>query len=295
MQFRWINLLIVTCFLLSGVLTAGTTVQDDTVMVIETKTVPVIDGIADDACWSQAGWQPIAQVWMEYAQPLDSTDFSARYKAVWSSPTNLIYFLVETVDDVIVDGYVYNSDQSIGDRSYDFDILEVFIDADKSGGLHVFDGTGGVGRQWGTNAENAFSYHIAVNFPGEGKTTSERIVGDITGQDWSNCYIQNYAQHFDDFILRTIDGKYVWEFSLKVFGDSYNPSDPQASRQTLKAGDIMGISLAYCDNDDPDEHPKKRDHFIGSVWVRPEANNDHWMNADEFGTMILKAEPDSGI
>ena len=52
----------------------------------------------------------------------------------------------------------------------------------------------------------------------------------------------------------------------------------------------MGLSLAYCDNDDPDENPKKRDNFFGSVWVPETANNDHWKDADGYGTIMLISE-----
>jgi hypothetical protein len=46
----------------------------------------------------------------------------------------------------------------------------------------------------------------------------------------------------------------------------------------------MGMSMAYCENDTPGT---ERDNFFGSVWVPEEAYNDHWMNADGFGTVRL--------
>jgi hypothetical protein len=54
-------------------------------------------------------------------------------------------------------------------------------------------------------------------------------------------------------------------------------------------GKVMGLTLAYCDNDKPDVNPKTRDKFFGSVWVPAAAYNDHWMNADYFG--IVKLTP----
>ncbi len=41
----------------------------------------------------------------------------------------------------------------------------------------------------------------------------------------------------------------------------------------------MGLSFAYCDND---EAGTTRDNFIGSVWVPEARYNDHWMNAGDF-------------
>lgn len=45
--------------------------------------------------------------------------------------------------------------------------------------------------------------------------------------------------------------------------------------------------MAYCDNDDPNENPVKRDHFFGSVDVPLTAHNDHWKDADWFGVAKL--------
>jgi len=266
---------------------SGVTTQDDTVKAKQITELPVIDGNADDNCWSNSAWQYIDQVWITYGEVIDSTDFWGRYKVCWSATSNLIYFLVEVVDDVFVDGYVYNSDPSLGGGYPNYDIVEVFIDQDNSGGLHVFDGTGSTGQQWGTNAENAFSYHIAVNLLQEEQTVTEKVVCDIAGTGWDNYHISDYGEHFPNFALKYSADKYVWEFSMAVYDDSYDHADPSASRVNLKLGDVMGLSIAYCDNDDPNEEPKKRDHFIGSVWVPQEAYNDHWMNADGFGTLQL--------
>jgi hypothetical protein len=47
----------------------------------------------------------------------------------------------------------------------------------------------------------------------------------------------------------------------------------------LQSGKIMGLSFAYCDND---EAGTTRDNFIGSVWVPEARYNDHWMDAGDF-------------
>lgn len=278
-------------FFLTTTLMADSHVQDDTVKVMAISELPLIDGIGDDNCWQKCNWQSIDQVWIPYGGAMDSADFGGRYKTAWSPATNLLYFLVEIVDDVFVDGYKYDRNPSVGGGYPNYDIVEVFIDHDKSGGLHVFDGSGSTGQQWGTNAENAFSYHIATNTAQEGQVTHDKVVCDIAGQSWSNYYIANYADHFPEFALRRLDGKFIWEFSLQVYDDTYQSSNPAGSRVTLRAGDVLGLSIAYCDNDDLYEQPKQRDNFIGSVWVPAEAYNDHWMNADYFGTIQLMGEP----
>ncbi|MBO8130997.1 MAG: T9SS type A sorting domain-containing protein [Candidatus Marinimicrobia bacterium] len=257
--------------------------QDDTVMVYMASMPPIVDGYGNDECWRNAKWQPIDQVWMPYNAEVDSSDYWGRYKIMWSEEENLLYFLVEIYDDIAVGGLDLNNVQGI----YNYDVLEVFIDEDKSGGLHVFDGIGSFGEEWGTNAENAFAYHIFSKFPDDGGVNYEKVVSDIAGTDWSHREDPNYADHFPEFALRRQGNLYTREFSLKVYDDTYEHSNPEDSRVKLCEGKIFGLSVAYCENDDPNEFPKKRDNFFGSVWVAREDSNNHWINADLFGTAKL--------
>jgi hypothetical protein len=63
-------------------------------------------------------------------------------------------------------------------------------------------------------------------------------------------------------------------------------SHKENARPKLQAGKVMGLSVAYCDNDHPEKNPKVRDYMFGSVW-EPSPGNFHWMNADYFGTIQL--------
>ena len=109
--------------------------QDNPVLTPNVAIVPTIDGMGNDDCWQNVPWQRIAQVWIPYGATVDSVDYYGRYKVVWSSTTNLLYFLMEVNDDVFVDGYT----PSGGGAIYDYDISEIFIDENKSGGDHIFD------------------------------------------------------------------------------------------------------------------------------------------------------------
>ena len=269
---------------------SGTTAQDDTVKANKISIPPVIDGEMDDACWQDAKWQAIDQVWINYGESIPAADFTGNYKVVWSEEKNLLYFIVEVTDDAFVDGFVYNSVPGQGGGYPNYDVVEVFIDENKSGGLHVFDGTGNVAAQWGSNAENAFSYHITPVAPADGEVSNSMVVCDIAGTNWGNYYIPDYADHLPEFALKRNGNQYVWEFSLIVYDDSFDHNNPAAARIQLQAGKIMGLSLAYCDNDDPNEDPKERDNFFGSVWVPESAYNDHWKDADGFGSMMLMGE-----
>jgi hypothetical protein len=248
--------------------------QDDTVIVHHVAQLPVFDGIGDDEVWEKAEWQSIGQVWIPYGEFVLSDDFIGRYKAVWNYDENLLCFLVEIIDDVLVDGY------QPGDNNYpDFDVLEIFIDEDRSGGMHRID-------HGNENSYNAFSYHLALNFPEVGDTTQSFVAMDLAGF-WERV---DYADHFEHFILKRYNHKLVYEMALKVYDDTYDHNNPEASRVQLMPNKIMGFTMAYCDNDDKEASPPRREKFYGSVWVPEYAYNSHWENADYFGTMKLVDE-----
>jgi hypothetical protein len=258
-------------------LSTDASLVERTMMAMEAGTAPLVDGDASDECWTEAAWYPIDQTWINWGEEIDSADYFGRFKVSWSESENLVYFLVEITDDAFVDGYVFP------EGGYpDFDIVEVFLDEDRSGGLHVFDDN----ATWGANSENAFSYHLAVDAPEEGEVNQTFVACDIDGNNWP-ATIMDYAGHFPELAMKKTGNRYHYEFSMKVYSDLYDHADPEASRVTLTDGKAMGMSLAYCDNDTPGT---ERDNFFGSVWVPEEEYNDHWMNADGYGSVRLIKE-----
>ncbi len=253
--------------------------QDDTVKVYEAPAIPVIDAIADDGFWEFTDWQTIDQVWIPLNADLTADDFTGKFKVLWSSDENLLYFLVETTDDVFVDGYNYP------DTDYpNYDIVEIFFDENRSGGEHVFD-------SGSENAENAFSYHIVPDQqPTDGGVVTDFVVCDIDGTSWGDRTVPNYADHFPEFAVTRSGNTYTWEFSMKVYDDTYDASSPEESRVSLTEGKLMGATMAYCDNDAPGTD---RDHFFGSVepnMDKLDGNgnyNDQWKNADDYGVFEL--------
>ena len=147
------------------------------------------------------------------------------------------------------------------------------------GGLHALDND----PTWGQNSENAFAYHLSVNAPADGETETNFLAMDLDG-GWTRI---NYADHFPELALKKMGNTYYYEFSMAVYDDSYDHSSPENSRSILEENKYMGLSMAYCDNDAPDG---ERDNFFGSVWVPEEASNDHWINADGFGSVRLVKE-----
>ena len=236
---------------------------------------PVIDGESTDLCWYGQDYIYIDQTWMPYGQQVSSSDFSGAFKVIWSGEDSLLYILAETIDDSFID-----TTFGPGGDYYEYDILEVFIDEDKSGGDHIFD----AGDE---NAENAFSYHISIVIPDDGQTATEKKVYDIDGTSWGDVTNPNYADHFPDFAVKRTGNKLTWEFSLKVYDDTYEQLDPnhEDAWAGLDSGKVIGLAVAYCDADDN----VGRDNFFGSDWGPDNGGefNDHWMNADGYGSLVL--------
>ena len=238
----------------------------DSIQAFHTNTVPVIDADSSDLCWQDAKWQPINYFWINYGVPIAPSDFTGRFKVLWNKTTNLLYFLVEITDDVFVKGYTFANNNG----SYpNYDVVELFIDEDRSGGTHTFD-------------NNAFAYHITG-----GNSSLSYTAVDIWGSTWATNKV-DYSNHFTEYV-RVFDGEhYYWEFSLMVLKNSFTPTlNTTDHKATLSAGKKMGLTLAYCDNDSQSENPLTRDNFIASKYV-PQANyNDSYMNASLFGSLIL--------
>ena len=56
----------------------------------------------------------------------------------------------------------------------------------------------------------------------------------------------------------------------------------------LKAGKILGLSLAYCDNDHPEKNPKVRDNMYGSCLLYTSDAADERSSVDLGGRRIIK-------
>jgi hypothetical protein len=275
-----LTFILITCFSGNTLSQIGTA-QDNPLLIQHTNTIPVINGIGSDQCWQSVTWQPIGQIWIPYNGSISQSDYSGRYKVIWSSEANLLYFLIEINDDVFVDGYQATNG---GGTGYNYDISEVFIDENHSGGEHRYDGNT-------TNAENAFAYHMFTSYPADGEVNTVPYIEDMAGTQANSKWVV-YNSHFPEFALRKSGNTAIREFSLIVYNDTYSETNKEASRAKLLPSKVIGLSVAYCDNDGLNESPKVRDNMFGSV-NEPSPGNLHWMNADYFGTAILSA--DSGV
>lgn len=218
---------------------------DNEFNIVQAAATPVVDGTGDEAAWDDAQWHPIDVFWI--SSPVDSTDFWGQFKALWT-PEKL-YLLVEINDNERSDDH---SDPVVD--YWQDDCLEIFIDEDHSGGDHQYN-------------FNAFAYHVSLLY------------------DAVDLAEDHGAHLFNDHVevVRTDDGNFsVWELGIEIYDDTYI-LDGENEPVTLHSDKDMGLSLAYCDNDET----STRETFIGSVETPDNSNDQHWINASEFGTVHL--------
>jgi len=180
--------------------------------------------------------------------PYDHEDFNGRYKLAWNEQG--LYLLIEITDDVL-----YDRTKEPLKLWWNDDCVEIFIDEDNSGGLHQY-------------SHNAFAYHVAL----------DGNVVDLAPDKTPKLYNDHVSS-----VHSTEDKTTTWELAIKIFDDSYTDGIENKPVK-LKSNKKLGFALAYCDNDESAE----RENFIGSVFVAGEDKNQGWINADIFGTLILK-------
>ena len=216
------------------------------ILVAKRVDTILIDGIANEKTWKESTWLPINQVWI--GKPVDSKDFSGRYKLSWSKEA--LYVMAEIKDDFLVDKI-----KNPLERWWDEDCVEMFIDEDNSGGNHQFN-------------HNAFAYHV---------DTYGNVV-DIIARDTPKLF----NDHIESKRV-TSGNKSIWEFHINLYRDSFKYDKLNQIIQ-LQANKKIGFAIAYCDNDTSEN----RENFFGSVVVDGNDKNRGWIDATIFGTIILK-------
>ena len=210
-------------------------------------SVPVsVDGVADDAVWEQAAWRDIKYRWLgpEYS----ADDFQGRFKVAWTEER--IYVLVEFVDDVLFDGH---RDPLV--QYWDDDCVEIFVDEDYSGGNHQFN-------------HNAFAYHLSLD------NRAIDIGTDKQARDYSH-HVESAWKQYGNRVL--------WEVAIDVYPETYVDGSDQNAPVPLLAGKVLGLMLAYCDNDGS----ALRENFIGSESVPHGPKDRGWIDAGLFGKLEL--------
>ena len=209
-------------------------------------TAPIVDGNADDAAWHKAEWRVLDQLLL--GPKYTDEDFSGRYKVVWTE--DRLHILAEITDDVLFDSH---RDPLV--QYWDDDCLEIFIDEDFSGGNHQYN-------------HNAFAYHVSLD------NQSIDIGTDQLARNYSHHVASRWQQKGD---------LVVWELSIQIYADDYVDDSDNNSPVQLTAGKVLGLMLAYCDNDGSDI----RENFIGSEEIAEGSKDRGWIDAGVFGQLIL--------
>lgn len=209
-------------------------------------TQVTIDGAADEAIWQQASWRELAYRWLgpEYSEH----DFQGRFKVVWTE--DRIFILGEFVDDILFDSH---RDPLV--QYWDDDCLEIFLDEDFSGGNHQY-------------SHNAFAYHMSLD------NRAVDIGTDELPHDYSHHVESRWKQQGE---------KIIWELAISVYADDYVDGSGDNVPVTLSAGKVLGLMVAYCDNDGSE----LRENFIGSESVPSGPKDRGWVDAGLFGALVL--------
>ena len=225
--------------------------QKDTINAVEALIPVVIDGAATEACWAKADWKPINQVWIPYGAKMAAGDFAGKYKVAWDA--EYLYLLFEIVDDQLSDDHAVPTDSW-----WDDDCLEFFIDENHSKGDHEFN-------------NNAFAYHVSLSYDAIDLDENKKGVN----------YKNNIKVVMDTIAPHT----YRWEVAIKIYDATFDMADPELSRVTLTPKKLMGLTVAYCDND----QTTSRENFIGSIAMTEATANDNYKTANYFGSLKLRA------
>jgi len=207
---------------------------------------PKVDGIANETIWQSAKWQKLDQRWL--GPEFSKEDFKGRYKVVWTE--SKLYLMAEIIDDIIIDTH-----RDPFTQYWDDDCLEIFLDENFSGGDHQFN-------------HNAFAYHMSLD--------NQAI--DIG----TNKQAQSYSHHVESD-WKQQSNTIIWELSIDVYTDKYQDMATDNKPAGLFAGKIMGLMVAYCDNDGSE----LRENFIGSESAAGGAPDRGWIDAGMFGKLIL--------
>jgi len=214
---------------------------------------PLIDGRADEAGWAQAEWRELRHA-LVGAAPRDEADFSGRYRLLWRE--DALYLLAEIRDNVLSDGEPDPLTNYWAD-----DALEILVDEDASGGDHK-------------TSHSAFAYHVAL----DGQVVDISPEGDPV--------LLN--DHVEAVWRRSPEAPHVliWEARILLYPDPAALAAGEAwLPRALRAGDVIGFALAWCDSD----APGVRSRLIADVDVPPIEGdrNRLYLDAGVFGRVRL--------
>jgi len=161
---------------------------------------------------------------------------------------NYLYVLYDITDDRIYDGV-----RNALDRYWEDDTVELFIDENKNGGQHGYN-------------TSAWAYHIST-------------YGDVVDSTTGGATLLN--DHIDNRLVSN-GNQHYWEMRIRIYGEDYADWKSNIPLQ-LYAGKLMGFSACYIDNDGSSQ----RESMMGSVDTQGHRNNQGYLDAGSFGSLLL--------
>ena len=161
---------------------------------------------------------------------------------------NYLYILYDITDDKIYDGV-----RDPLDRYWEDDTVELFIDENKNGGQHGYN-------------TSAWAYHIST-------------FGDVVDSTTGGATLLN--DHVESRLVSN-GTQHYWEMRIRIYGEDYADWKTNTPLQ-LFAGKLMGFSACYIDNDGNSQ----RESMMGSVDTQGHKNNQGYLDASVFGSMLL--------
>lgn len=204
-----------------------------------------LDAKVLEAVWTKSPWHSLNYRWM--GDSVAPSDYHGRFKLAWDAEH--LYIFAEIKDDLL--------HPMLQDGLANFwkgDYLEVFLDADVSGGPHEA-------------SHQAFAYHIGSN----GRAIDRGVNGDP-------IFFDEHVQ----LSFRETDAHYYWEIALSIYGANFKETGENEALKLLE-GMQLGFSLAYGDNDGHGQ----RENFMGSKASHGQNNDEGYTNADVFGRITL--------
>ena len=79
------------------------------------------------------------------------------------------------------------------------------------------------------------------------------------------------------------EDRIAWEVAIDIYDDTYVDGAADNHPVTLSPGKVMGLMVAYCDNDGSE----LRENFIGSEMVLSGPTDRGYIDAGLFGSLTL--------
>ena len=206
---------------------------------------PVIDGNLDDWDMVDDSYEIATGQFRDLINPdgeaIDSDDFSVRLKVGWNKTVNRLYFAAQVRDDV------HQVDRPVGSaavRIFQDDALELFIDADHSGGQYANFSELSSDEQLQRNGADANHFVLA------GPPPDEDFFVNFSAAAWYALVDGPYTSAAFEFVgVMGGAGVMSYEVMLVPFDRVDINAVFQSVEHVMEEGEIIGFNVEFNDFD----------------------------------------------